>query len=138
VKKFAPFFSAAPERKHYIVNSEIVLNRELEAKVASATFTKAKPDVSLEEIRKIWDESVVPAMKDQKGLVSLLMLVTEERDESISFGLWESKDDAEAIQKSGIYREQIKKFSRFIKSIEGRKFYEVNSEIVFVKELEAI
>jgi len=138
VKKFVAFLAAPPDRKFYDINSEIVLNKGLEAKVASLTFTKVKPDVSPEEVREIWDGSVVPAMKDQKGLVNLFLLVSEQRDEGISFGLWESKDDAEAIQKSGLYREQIKKFSVFIESIEGRKFYYVNSEIVFVKELEAV
>jgi len=138
VKKFAAFLAAPPDRKHYDINSEIVLMKELEAKVASLTFTKVKTDVSPEEVRELWDGSVAPAMKSQKGLVSLFLLYSEQRDEGISFGLWESKDDAEAIQKSGVYREQIKKFSAFIESIEGRKFYDVNSEIVFVKELEAI
>jgi hypothetical protein len=66
------------------------------------------------------------------------MLTSEQRDESISFGLWESKEDAESIQKSGVYREQIKKFSKFIESVGGRKFYNLNSEVVFLKEIEAV
>ena len=138
VKKFAAFMAAPPDRKHYDINSEIVLMKELEATVASLTFTKVKPDVSLEEVRKVWDESIVPAIKSQKGLVSIFLLVSEQRDEGISFGLWESKDDAEAIQKSGFYKEQIIKFAAFIAPPTERKFYDVNSEIVFVKELEAI
>ncbi len=138
VKKFAAYIAAPPERKHYDINSEIVLMKELEAAVASLTFTKVKPDVSPEGVREVWDGSVVPAMKSQKGLVTLFLLVSEQRDEGISFGLWESKDDAEAIQKSGFYKEQIKKFAAFIAPPTERKFYDVNSEIVFVKELEAV
>jgi heme-degrading monooxygenase HmoA len=138
VKKFIPFFAGPPERKYYEVNSEIVFNKDLEAKVASLTFTKAKPGVSVEEIREIWDSSIAPDTGGQKGLVLLFLLVSEQRDEGISFGLWESKEDAEAIQKSGLYREQVKMFSVFIESVEGRKFYDVNSEIVFLKEIEAV
>jgi heme-degrading monooxygenase HmoA len=138
VKKFVPFLSAPPERKHYLVNSDIMFNRDLEAKVASMTITKTKTDSDLEETRKLYDDSVIPALRSEKGVVCAFMLVTEEKEESISFGLWESMDDAEAIQKSGVYREQIKKFSVYIKSIEGRKFYNVNSEIAFVKEIEAV
>lgn len=138
IKKFAAFLAPPTERKFYDVNSEILLMKELEATVASLTFTKVKPNVSPEETREIWDGSVMPALKDQKGLVCLFLLVSEKLDEGISFGLWESKDDAEAIQKSGLYREQIKKFSAFIESVEGRKFYNVNSEIVFLKEIEAV
>jgi len=138
VKKFVPFLAAAPERKHYIVNSDIVFNKDLEAKVASMTITKPKPNISLEETRKIWDESVTPVLKNQKGFVLGFSMITEERDESISFGLWESKNDAEAVQKSGFYKERLNKFLPFLESVVGRKFYIVNSEVVFVKELEAV
>lgn len=106
--------------------------------VVSMTTIKLKPDISLDEARKLWDESVYPAVKDQKGNLGGFLLVSEQRDEGVSVGLWESKEDAEAIQKSGLYQEQIKKFAAFIESIVGRKFYNVNSEIVFAKELEAI
>ena len=138
VKKFAAFIAAPPDRKHYDVNSEIVFVKELGAAVASLTITKAKPDISIDEVRKIYDESVAPAIKSQKGFIGGFLLISEQRDEAISVALWESKDDGEAIQKSGLYQEQLKKFVAFIESVKDRKFYDVNSEIVFLKELEAI
>ena len=106
--------------------------------VVSMTTSKLKPDIPLDEVRKIWDESIMPAVKNQKGFIGSFLLVSEQRDEGISIGIWESKEDAEAIQKSGLYQEQVKKFAAFIESIAGRKLYNVNSEIVFAKELEAI
>ena len=106
--------------------------------VVSMTFSKLKSDVSVEEARKIWDESVTPALKDQKGIIGSFLLVSEDQEEAISVAIWESKEDAEAIQKSGLYQEQVKKFVKFIKSMEGRKVYNVNSEIVFLKEVEAV
>ena len=138
VKKFAAFMAAPPERKHYDVNSEIVFVKELGAGVASLTITKAKPDISIDEVRKVWDENVIPAIKNQKGYIGGFLLASEKRDQAISVALWESKDDAVAIQTSGLYQEQLKKFMPFIESIEDRKFYDVNSEIVFLKELEAL
>ena len=138
VKKFAAFIAAPPDRKHYDVNSEIVFVKELGAAVASLTITKAKPDISIDEVRKVWDENVIPAIKSQKGFIGGFLLASEQRDEAISVALWESKDDGEAIQKSGLYQEQLKKFVAFIESVKDRKFYDVNSEIVFLKELEAI
>jgi len=138
VKKFAAFMAAPPDRKHYDVNSEIVFVKELGAGVASLTITKAKPDISIDEVRKVWDENVIPAIKNQKGYIGGFLLASEKRDQAISVALWESKDDAVAIQKSGLYQEQLKKFMPFIESIEDRKFYDVNSEIVFLKELEAL
>ena len=106
--------------------------------IVSMTTSKLKPDIDLDEARKIWDESIITAIKDQKGFIGSFLLVSEKRDEGISVGLWESKEDAEAIQKSGLYQEQTKKFAKFIESIIGRKFYDVNSELVFVKEIEAV
>lgn len=106
--------------------------------VVSMTTSKLKPDIDLDEARKIWDESIMPAIKDQKGFIGGFLLASEQGDEGISLALWETKEDAEAIQKSGIYQEQVRKFAVFIESIVGRKFYEVNSEIVFVKEIEAV
>jgi len=101
--------------------------------VVSMTVSKLKPDASIEEARKIWDESVIPAIKDLKGFIGGFLLVSEEQDEGITVALWETKEDAEAMQKSGLYQEQVKKFAAFIKSMESRKYYNVNSEIVFLK-----
>ena len=44
-------------------------------------------------------------------------MVSEEQDEGIAVAIWESKEDAEAITKSGLYQEQVKKFLAFIKSM---------------------
>ncbi|MFW9879645.1 MAG: antibiotic biosynthesis monooxygenase family protein [Candidatus Thorarchaeota archaeon] len=68
--------------------------------IVSMTTSKLKPDVDLDETRKIWDESVMPAIKEQKGFIGGFLLVSENRDEGISLALWETKEDAEAIQKS--------------------------------------
>ncbi len=65
-------------------------------------------------------------------------MVSEDQDEGIAVALWETKEDAVAFEKGGLYQEQVKKFVAFIKSMEGRKYYNVNSELVLLKELEAI
>ena len=106
--------------------------------VVSMTITKLKPDISIEDARKIFDESVIPAVKGQKGFIGGWLMVSEDRDEGISLALWESKEDAENFEKGGLYQEQVKKFVAFIKSMEGRKYYDVNSEIVLLKEIEAV
>ena len=106
--------------------------------VVSMTITKLKPDVSIEDARKIYDESVIPAVKGQKGFIGGWLMVSEDRDEGIALALWETKEDAVEFEKGGLYQEQVKKFVAFIKSMEGRKYYDVNSEIVLPKEIEAI
>ena len=106
--------------------------------VVSMTVTKLKPDISLEDARKIYDDSVIPAIKGEKGFIGGWLMVSEDQDEGIAVGLWESKEVALEFEKSGLYQEQVKKFAAFIKSMEGRKYYNVNSEIVLLKEVEAV
>lgn len=105
---------------------------------ASLTFTKVKPGVSPEEVRKVWDEGVTPILKKQKGFLGNFLLATEALDEGIAVSIWENKEDAEAIQSSGIYKDLVAKFSKFTAPPIERKIYMVNSELVFTKELEAI
>ena len=106
--------------------------------VARLTFVKLKPDVSLEETRKIWDGNVIPSAKEQKGFIGGFLLVTEQRDEAVAVTLWESKDDILAGEQSSYFQDQVKKFAAFIAAPPDTKHYDVNSEIVFVKELEAV
>ena len=100
---------------------------------ARLTFVKLKPDVSLEDTRKIWEGSVIPAAKDQQGFIGGFLLVTEQRDEAVAVALWESKDDAFAGEQSSYYQDQKRKLVGFLAAPPETKYYDVNSEIVFLK-----
>lgn len=100
---------------------------------ARLTFAKLKPDADLEEARKIWDESITPAAKAQKGFIGCFLLVTEEANDAIAVTLWDSKEDAAAGEQSGYYQDQVKKFGALLAAPPERKHYNVNSDIVFVK-----
>ncbi|MBA7672565.1 hypothetical protein ES703_80746 [subsurface metagenome] len=97
--------------------------------VASVTAAKLKPDASIDEARKVWNENIIPAIKGEKGFIGGFLLVAEDKGDSIALVLYESRADAEAVQKSGLYRKQVAKFVAFIDKIEDRKIYDVNSEI---------
>jgi len=97
--------------------------------VASVTVAKLKPDASIDEARKLFDENVIPAIKGEKGFMGGFLLVSEDKVDSLVLVLYESRADAEAVQKSGLYRKQVVKFTAFIDKIEDRKIYNVNSEI---------
>ena len=56
--------------------------------VVSMTITKLKPDISMEDARKIYDDSVIPAVKGQKGFIGGWLMVSEDQDEGIALGLW--------------------------------------------------
>ncbi len=76
---------------------------------ARLSFVKLKSDVSLEEMRKVWDGNVMPAAKEQKGFIGGFLLVTEQRDEAVAVTLWESKDDTLAGEQSSYYQDQVKR-----------------------------
>jgi len=97
--------------------------------VASVTIAKLKPDTSIDEIRNIFDENVILAIKGEKGFIGGFLLISEDKVDSIVCVLYESRADAEVIQKSGLYRKQVAKSAVFIAKIEDRKIYDVNSEI---------
>jgi heme-degrading monooxygenase HmoA len=100
---------------------------------ASLTFTKVKPGIDPEEVRKVWDEGVTPILKEQKGFLGNFLLATEALDEGIAVSIWESKEDAEALQTSGIYKQLVGKFAAFTAPPIERKVYNINSELVFIK-----
>jgi len=100
--------------------------------VARLTFAKVKPGTSTDKMRKIFDESVLPAAMTQKGFCGSFTLSLGE--EGIAVTLWESKADAEAGEKSGYYQEQLKKFAPMFAAPPERKLYNVISKITLVKE----
>jgi heme-degrading monooxygenase HmoA len=102
---------------------------------ARLSFVKLKPNISIEEARKIWDGSVAPAAREQNGFIGSFLLVSEHADEGVAVTLWQSKQDAQAGEKSGYYQDQVKKFVGFLAAPPERKYYNLNSEILFIKEL---
>lgn len=102
--------------------------------VARLTFVKLKPGTSIEEARKIWDESVIPAAKAQKGFVGGFLLVSDDETEGIALVMWDSKEDADSGEKSGYYMEQVGKFAPMFAAPPERKIYDVNSKITLAKK----
>jgi heme-degrading monooxygenase HmoA len=100
--------------------------------VARLTFAKLKPGTSTDKMRKIFDESVLPAAMTQKGFCGSFALSLGE--EGIVVSLWESKTDAEASVKSGFHQEQAKKFAPMFAAPPESKLYDVTSKITLVKE----
>lgn len=97
--------------------------------VASVTVAKLKSDANIDEARKVWDNDVIPAIKGEKGFKGGFLLVSEDKIDSIALVLYETRVDAETVQKSGVYRKQVVKFTAFIDKLEDRKIYDVNSKI---------
>lgn len=79
-----------------------------------------------EETRKIFEESVVPAAKEQKGFCAIYLLESEDDPTTgMALSLWDSKADAEAGEQSGYYQEQVQKFAPLFAAPPERKGYEI-------------
>jgi heme-degrading monooxygenase HmoA len=62
-----------------------------------------------EEAVLIYLGSVVPKMWEQRGFRGGLAPSNLEVDEGYTITLWETEEDAEAYESSGVYREQVAK-----------------------------
>jgi heme-degrading monooxygenase HmoA len=65
---------------------------------------------NLEEAKRIYRDQVVPVVKVQKGNLDCRLLEPMDKsDEYISMTTWETKDDADAYDRSGTYRDLVEK-----------------------------
>jgi len=69
--------------------------------------TKIKPD-RLSELRQHYEQKVVPALKKMAGcLYACLMHSKHHQDESISLTLWDTPQQAEAYEQSGVFQQLL-------------------------------
>ena len=73
--------------------------------------------------------SVVPAPREQRGFRGVLVLTDNETDEGYSISLWETEDDAQESESSGIYQKQIAKLGGLLAEVPVRKIYEVSIQM---------
>ena len=94
---------------------------------ARLTIVQVKVD-KLEETTKIYEESVVPAAKSQKGYRGIYMLTDSKTGKGISISFWDTEEDAIASEQSGYYKEQLGKFKDFFTAPPVQEGYEVAVE----------
>lgn len=76
---------------------------------ARLTFIKVLPEHT-DQVRKIYNEEVVPVVRQQKGLIDIMLLEPTDRAEDfISLTRWENQAAAEAYEASGVYRQLVGK-----------------------------
>jgi heme-degrading monooxygenase HmoA len=82
-----------------------------------------------EEAVLIYLGSVVPKMWEQRGFRGGLAPSNLEVDEGYTITLWETEEDAEAYESSGVYREQVAKLGDTLADPPTRKAYEVSLQM---------
>ena len=80
---------------------------------------------SLDDMLKIWKESVLPAARGQRGFQGALVLGNRTTGDGVSITLWEDEADMAASEKSGYYQEQLAKFASIFTGKPDLKHYEV-------------
>jgi heme-degrading monooxygenase HmoA len=108
---------------------------------ARLTIVQVKSD-KMDETIKIYEDSVVPAAKSQKGFQGTYLLTDRNTGKGIACTLWDSEEDAianeqsgylwdseeDAIanEQSGYYQEQVGKFKDVFTSPPVQEGYEVS------------
>ena len=88
-------------------------------------LAKIKPE-SLDEFRKIWNDEVRPIIEKQNGFVDAMFLEpVSEEDDFISCTLWASKENGDAYEASGTYKDLVGKIVHTLAATPVVKSYEV-------------
>jgi len=92
---------------------------------ARLTITQTKIE-RFDEALKIYEETVIPTYKPQKGFRGIYLLTDRKIGKAISIALWDSEDDAIANEQSGSYQEVLSKFKDVFAAPPVREGYEVS------------
>ncbi|UCC41138.1 MAG: antibiotic biosynthesis monooxygenase [Candidatus Aminicenantes bacterium] len=79
----------------------------------------------IDQFIKLFEESIVPAAKSQKGYCGAYLLVDSKTGQRVSITLWNSEEDAIANEKSRYYQEQVAKSLTYYTKPPIREGYEV-------------
>ena len=91
---------------------------------ARVTVVQMKTD-KFDESVKLYEESVVPAAKSQKGYLGAYLLADRKTGKSLSISVWDSEEDAITNEQSGYYQEQVGKFKDLFTAPPVQEGYEV-------------
>ena len=91
------------------------------ARVVTNQLQSGKIDEWLALIR----DSVVPALKEQKGFLGFVALVDREHGKTIGYSTWESEAALAVSESGGHYQAQITKLGAVLASPPVREAYEL-------------
>jgi heme-degrading monooxygenase HmoA len=79
----------------------------------------------IDEASMLFEESVLPLCKNQKGFKGAYFLADRKTGHCIPVTLWESEKDMKATEESAFFQEQVVKFMNFFTAPPIREAYEV-------------
>jgi len=93
----------------------------MHARVVTSQLQPGKKD----EWISICRDSIVPALRQQKGFKGFVMLADTNSDNSIAYSMWETEADLKASETSGFYQEQVAKLKAVLATPPIREIYEL-------------
>ena len=79
----------------------------------------------IDEASKLFEESVIPAFRSQKGYQGAFFISDRNSGKSICVSLWDSEHDAISNEQSHVYQEQLVKFMGLFTMDPFREGYEL-------------
>jgi len=79
---------------------------------------------SAPEFTRVIENEIIPLLRKQKGFRDEITLVAPERAEAIATSFWDSKEDAEAYNRTG-YQEVLKTLSKVTEGTPKVETFEV-------------
>jgi len=92
------------------------------ARAVSIQFQPGKVDEAI----RIVQDSIVPAMKGQKGFKGQLLLTQKDTGKAISLNLWETEADLTTFETSPLYKELLGKLGNLLAGPPVGERYEVS------------
>jgi heme-degrading monooxygenase HmoA len=87
----------------------------------------------LDEVKKIFNEEVVPVVKTQKGNLGVWLLEPiSPMDQYISLTEWITEADAQTYQNSGVYKQLVDKLKDKYRNSPSLKTYHVASRVAAI------
>ncbi|HLW03616.1 MAG TPA: hypothetical protein VKT82_33525 [Ktedonobacterales bacterium] len=95
---------------------------------ARVTSGQLHPD-KIDEASRMYEESIVPALKQAKGFKALLALTNRATGKGLVIAMWETEAEMQASQTSGLYQEQMMKMAHVLVGMPSFETYEVMAQV---------
>ena len=82
----------------------------------------------MQEAIDIFNDSVLPAAKAQKGFQGIYLMTDASSGKGLAISVWDSEADMVAGETSGYFQEQIAKFGDLFTAAPTREHYELSAE----------
>lgn len=100
--------------------------------IVRLTFCKFSPE-AVKDAKALYMKDIVPALRKQKGLLNVRLLEPDNKSEDfISLTEWQSQADADAYERSGLYKELVGKLKDFFSKEPVLKTYQAEETLVAV------